>query len=131
MIGRELLFSALLPCQFRLPLSQVINAIPLSTYHRTSETVYSSAFQTGDRLCLTYHLICHLSPITYHLSPITYHRPAKTKPAYKRKPMCKQKFQQGITLVSRHETVVSPVRNFSFISAKLLFLRCETLVSKA
>jgi len=64
LIGRELLFSALLPCQFRLPLSQVINAIPLSTYHRASETVYSSAFQTGDRLWLTYHLICHLSPIT-------------------------------------------------------------------
>jgi len=42
--------------------SYVKNKNPLSTYHRPSETAYSSYIQNGDRLSLTYHLIYHLSP---------------------------------------------------------------------
>ena len=42
--------------------SYIKNENPLSTYHHLSKTLYSSCLQNGDRLFLTCHHICHLSP---------------------------------------------------------------------
>ena len=41
------------------------NENPLSTYHRHHQILYSSYFQNGDRLSLTYHHIYHLSPLDF------------------------------------------------------------------